>query len=185
MTFALACAVIASASATAAPRDERAGAEDVSDTPAVPADVDLPNPLAVVHFASGSASLDEPDLEALEEVVVWMREHPTRLVFLEGHADRTGGRAANLELAWRRADAVHDDLVALGAEAARLVSISYGEDDATADREASRNVVVRSSTQTYGSLIQSQRPGRVETYVEERRPARDAQATEPQATSGR
>lgn len=174
----LLCGVLASAHAAAEthaartteapdpPPDREGISEDAGE-------IGRPNPLEVVRFASGSARIDDEELEDLEEVVAWMRDHPSYLVILEGHTDRVGSRLANERLAWRRIEAVRGDLIALGGDASRIVSIAYGEADATTDREASRKVVLRSSTQTYGSLIQSQRPGRVETYVEERQAQRE------------
>ena len=47
-------------------------------------------------------------------------------VRVEGHADASGAAAANLQLSQKRADAVRDYLVELGAEAALITPVGVG-----------------------------------------------------------
>ncbi len=119
--------------------------------------VRLPNPLAELYFAFGSARLDPDAPPVLGAVARWLVEHPYRLVFIEGYTDRTGSRAANLRLSGRRADAVRDELVRLGADPVRLVRVGYGERRATDNARESRRVVLRGSILGYPDLIESQR----------------------------
>jgi peptidoglycan-associated lipoprotein len=50
------------------------------------------------------------------------------LVLIEGHCDERGTNAYNLALGERRAKATHDYLVKRGVAAARITTVSYGEE---------------------------------------------------------
>jgi hypothetical protein len=104
-------------------------------------DGELPNPLAVVTFASGSAELDAADRRALRSAAEWLARHPRRVLVLEGHADPRGDPAMNLRLSQDRNDAVRDGLIALGVEPTRLAAVAYGE----AEAPATRRVVINGS----------------------------------------
>jgi membrane fusion protein (multidrug efflux system) len=73
----------------------------------------------VVQFASGKATLDDEALRLLKGFAPPMKAGPN-LIDVTGYADRTGNRAANVELAKRRATAVRDALVAEGIPADRV-----------------------------------------------------------------
>lgn len=79
---------------------------------------------ARVWFGQGSAALDDDDLAVLREVALAMADHPEILrVAALGHgAIDEAARALGL----RRAEAVHDGLVALGVDPARLEVGSWG-----------------------------------------------------------
>ncbi len=64
----------------------------------------------------------------LQKQAVWLRRYPSVTVTIEGHTDERGTREYNLALGERRANAVRDYLVALGVEASRLKTISYGKE---------------------------------------------------------
>lgn len=70
-----------------------------------------------------------PDQEAtLKAQAQWLAEFPNASVVVEGHCDERGTREYNLALGERRANAVKNYLVALGVDAARLETISYGKE---------------------------------------------------------
>ena len=77
--------------------------------------------------------LDKSDLKpeartTAESVATWMNSYPAVAVTIEGHADERGTREYNLALGERRANSVRDYLVALGVNANRLSTISYGKE---------------------------------------------------------
>ncbi len=77
--------------------------------------------------------LDKSDLKpeartTAESVATWMNNYPAVAVTIEGHADERGTREYNLALGERRANSVRDYLVAVGVNANRLSTISYGKE---------------------------------------------------------
>jgi len=72
-----------------------------------------------VHFAAGKAALDAEAVRLLKGFAPAMKGGPNP-IDVTGFADRTGNRAANVELAKRRATAVRDALVAEGIAADRV-----------------------------------------------------------------
>lgn len=81
-----------------------------------------------VFFALDSHQL-RPDARAtLEKQAQWLRQNPGVTVAVEGHADERGTRDYNLALGERRATAVRDYLVALGINANRMKTVSFGKE---------------------------------------------------------
>ena len=66
-----------------------------------------------------------PTVEAL---AAWLDTNGGATLTLEGHADERGTREYNLALGERRANAVRDYLIALGANPSRLSVVSFGEE---------------------------------------------------------
>lgn len=58
----------------------------------------------------------------------WLKTYPSTSILVEGHADERGTREYNLALGERRAVAVKNYLVALGVDASRVETISYGKE---------------------------------------------------------
>ncbi len=73
----------------------------------------------VVHFATGKATLDDEAKRLLAGFAPPMKAGANP-IDVTGYADRSGDRAANVELAKRRAAAVRDALVAEGLAADRV-----------------------------------------------------------------
>lgn len=76
---------------------------------------------------------DRYDLSAdaqatLQRQAAWLKQYSANNVTLEGHCDERGTREYNLALGDRRANAARDFLVSLGIDAARIKTISYGEE---------------------------------------------------------
>lgn len=67
----------------------------------------------------------------LEEQAAWLNAYPELTVTIEGHCDERGTREYNLALGERRANAVKDYLGALGVNANRISTISYGKERPT------------------------------------------------------
>jgi outer membrane protein OmpA-like peptidoglycan-associated protein len=84
--------------------------------------------LPASSFKLGSAELPDPlkkQLEVFAEVLKTKRG-TGKVVRIEGHADASGVAAANLQLSQRRAEAVRDYLVELGAESAMIAPVGVG-----------------------------------------------------------
>jgi len=63
----------------------------------------------------------------------YLRSNPSAAVTLEGHTDERGSREYNIALGERRSNAVRDLMVALGASASQITTVSYGEEKPAAD----------------------------------------------------
>ena len=90
-------------------------------------------------FASGSADLSPADqvrVQAFAEALKRPQLANLR-IRIEGHTDSSGGRAVNLGLSQRRAQAVADYLVGQGIAAERLEVRGYGYDRPLPGRPAS------------------------------------------------
>jgi len=97
--------------------DARKGKPPVSD-----------GPLKEVYFAYDSFDL-RPDARAtLKTNADWLKANSSARVEIEGHCDERGTNEYNLALGAKRAQAAKDYLISLGIPAARLSTISYGEE---------------------------------------------------------
>ena len=111
------------------------GVEEVS--PPIVAEERRPEPptaetraaaLADVYFEFDRAEVTPAARTGLEENAKWLLGRPNSAVSIEGHADERGTNEYNLALGERRAQAVKRVLAALGVPAARLSTVSYGEE---------------------------------------------------------
>lgn len=66
--------------------------------------------------------------DALAKNAVWLREHPSVKITVEGHCDERGTSQYNMALGEQRAQAVKEYLVQLGIEASRIQIISFGNE---------------------------------------------------------
>jgi len=133
------------------------GAVDLSHvTPGLPADME---PIAAeienlrVLFAAGSDALDQPALSTIATAAGKLRRIATAAdanrydltMRIVGRADPTGAETDNLALSRRRATAVRDRLLSLGAKASRVAVEATGSGDPIpADTPAQRARVNRS-----------------------------------------
>lgn len=79
-----------------------------------------------ILFASGSANLTPQSQALLPDIAQILDQCPRTAVYVEGHTDSDGGAALNLPLSVARAEAVVDELVALGVSVERLYAVGYG-----------------------------------------------------------
>ncbi len=81
-----------------------------------------------VFFDFDKSELKPPARSTIEALAAWMKNFPATRITIEGHCDERGTREYNLALGERRANAVYDYLLALGVQANRLRTISYGKE---------------------------------------------------------
>jgi peptidoglycan-associated lipoprotein len=85
-------------------------------------------PLEDVRFDYDRAEPSDEARALLEKHGLWLQNHRTAKVTVEGHCDERGTREYNLALGARRASAVKNYLVAQGISDGSLATISYGKE---------------------------------------------------------
>ena len=81
-----------------------------------------------IFFDFDKSDLKPDSQDTLQKLAAWMTTYPNVTITIEGHADERGTREYNLALGERRASAAQDYLVALGVNAGRLSTVSYGKE---------------------------------------------------------
>jgi peptidoglycan-associated lipoprotein len=81
-----------------------------------------------IYFDFDKASLTPAAQDNLLRKAEWLRENSDVTVTIEGHCDSRGTNEYNLALGDRRAESAKAFLVDLGIGAARITTISYGEE---------------------------------------------------------
>jgi peptidoglycan-associated lipoprotein len=88
--------------------------------------------LKKVYFDFDSYALREDAREAIKEnfniIKPILDENPEAALLIEGHCDERGTNEYNLELGWKRANAVKRYLVMLGIPEDRIQTVSFGEE---------------------------------------------------------
>lgn len=109
-----------------------------------------------VFFLSGSTTVEAFYRPRLQTLARFMQTMPDVDIHLEGYADRRGDKEANLALSSERLDAVRDELIQAGIDAARIHTNAFGEQQFVSrpgDLEAynfDRRVVIRFQQSTPG-----------------------------------
>ncbi len=102
-----------------------------------------------VNFEFDSAKLTSDSIAKLNEAVAILKRNADDKIEIAGHTDSQGAEAYNQGLSERRAQAVADYLVSMGANASNLTVKGYGESQPVADnstkagRAANRRVELR------------------------------------------
>ena len=81
-----------------------------------------------IFFDTDSSDVDGPDQATLQSQAGWLSKYPAKRITIEGHCDERGTREYNLALGERRANATKNALAALGVDATRITTISYGKE---------------------------------------------------------
>lgn len=91
-----------------------------------------------VFFDFDKSNIKPEEQKKLATQATWLKTYPSVTVTVEGHCDDRGTVEYNLALGNRRAVAVKNALVALGIDAGRIKTISYGKSRpaVTGDNEA-------------------------------------------------
>lgn len=84
--------------------------------------------IQTVYFDYDSSDLDSSVISALEANAQFLKDNPTVEIQIEGHCDERGGIQYNLALGEKRARSVKQYLEALGVEAGRMSTMSYGKE---------------------------------------------------------
>jgi peptidoglycan-associated lipoprotein len=99
----------------------------VAGLPAAALPPSLRSVLRDINFEFDQYGLTNEAKAALDELAQALKANPPFAVTIEGHADERGTIEYNLALGEQRAQAAKAYLTALGVEAARIDTISYGE----------------------------------------------------------
>ncbi len=83
---------------------------------------------APIYFEFDASSISADAKSALDQKVALLRANPDLKLRIEGNADERGSEEYNLALGMRRAQAARDYLTGFGIDAARLATLSNGED---------------------------------------------------------
>jgi peptidoglycan-associated lipoprotein len=81
-----------------------------------------------VFFGFDKFDLTPEATATLDRQAGWLKTYKSVTITIEGHADERGTREYNLALGERRANSVKNYLTAMGVEAARVQTISYGKE---------------------------------------------------------
>jgi peptidoglycan-associated lipoprotein len=81
-----------------------------------------------VFFTTDQTDLAPTAQATLDKQAAWLNQYNKYSFTIEGHADERGTREYNFALGSRRAQAVHDYLIAKGVAASRMRTISYGKE---------------------------------------------------------
>jgi peptidoglycan-associated lipoprotein len=81
-----------------------------------------------VHFDYDSSVIKSEEKTKLTAVAEYIKGHPLDALEIEGHCDARGTEEYNRSLGERRALALREELIALGVEASRIDTVSFGED---------------------------------------------------------
>ena len=101
----------------------------------LPTDIEEANRLAQergyikdAYFSYAEAALGADAQSALTDSANWLKRNPQYNLLIEGHCDERGTEQYNLALGDRRANTAKQFLATLGVDAARIRTVSYGEE---------------------------------------------------------
>jgi len=89
-------------------------------TPPLPA-------LAEIYFEFDRYEIRPTEVEKLDKLAQYLKDHPDVNIVVEGHTCYIGTDEYNMALGFHRAEAVKQYLVSKGIDAARIETVSYGE----------------------------------------------------------
>lgn len=98
-----------------------------------PSDPNSPLSVRVIYFDLDSSTVRSDFRSTIEAHAAYLAANSDVSIRLEGHADERGSREYNLALGERRALALRKRLVLLGASAAQVSAVSYGEERPVSD----------------------------------------------------
>ena len=102
-------------------------AEEIMILPPEEADTAF-SEMGMIYFAYDKSEITAEFEEVIQKNYEWIFQNPDAQVQLEGHCDERGTNEYNLALGERRAKAVFDYLVSLGASPSQFTILSFGEE---------------------------------------------------------
>jgi peptidoglycan-associated lipoprotein len=84
--------------------------------------------MADINFGFDLYNIDAKAQSILAANAQWLKDNPNKSVQIEGHTDERGTAEYNMALGARRARAAMEYLRALGIDASRMSTVSYGEE---------------------------------------------------------
>jgi outer membrane protein OmpA-like peptidoglycan-associated protein len=124
-------------------------AEKVQEFTAGNAELNKTYLLRNIHFQFDSYKLLSSSFRELDDVVLWMKQHPDAKVHLSGHTDDVGGDRYNLTLSQNRSKSVAAYLISQGIGSNRIETYGYGkrepliESTSEEARQLNRRVEIR------------------------------------------
>ena len=104
-------------------------AQPVAETlPADLAELNRKGYLKDIFFDYDLSDVRADQRDAMSANAEWLKKWPTVKIQIEGHCDERGSNKYNMALGDKRANSARDYLVSLGIDAARISTISYGEE---------------------------------------------------------
>jgi outer membrane protein OmpA-like peptidoglycan-associated protein len=103
---------------------------------------DVPQQKFVVFFQEWSAAMDDNAQAVITHAADWVKSHPGNVVHVNGFADPTGSKAANILMADLRAQVVVDQLVTDGVEQRLVKQRGHGSVQFALTSQESRRVEI-------------------------------------------
>ena len=103
---------------------------------------DLPAQKFVVFFQEWSAAIDDNAQAVIGNAAAWVKSHPGNVAHVNGFADPTGSREANILLSELRAQVVVDQLKTDGVDQSRVRQRGHGSVQFALTSQESRRVEI-------------------------------------------
>ena len=103
---------------------------------------DLPAQKFVVFFQEWSAAIDDNAQAVISNAAAWVKSHPGNVAHVNGFADPTGSREANILLSELRAQVVVDQLKTDGVDQSRVRQRGHGSVQFALTSQESRRVEI-------------------------------------------
>ena len=103
---------------------------------------DVPAQKFVVFFQLWSAAIDDSAQTVISQAADWVKAHPGNVAHVNGFADTTGSKQANILLSELRAQVVVDQLVTDGVEPAKVKQRGHGSVQFALSSQESRRVEI-------------------------------------------
>jgi outer membrane protein OmpA-like peptidoglycan-associated protein len=71
----------------------------------------------------------------IDQIVTFLKDHPTIRVEIEGHTDNTGTVSGNQALSEKRAESIRAEIIKRGIDPGRLEAKGYGSSKPVADNK--------------------------------------------------
>jgi len=103
---------------------------------------DPPAQKFVVFFQEWSAAIDDSAQSVISQAAEWVKSHPGNVAHVNGFADLTGSKQANILLSDLRAQVVVDQLATDGVDPKRVLQRGHGSVKFALSSQESRRVEI-------------------------------------------